>query len=288
MPALDGQMVPIPLVEIIPQLPKTVFTDYLREPSQENEVSTDEIPDPFQEKSATVEVPAAEPLATQPFEGELGIEEAALTDDSFSIFSERTPAPPAEQVTPTVVEKATETSMPEPEVVSQFVEPAAEPVAELTSSIEPIAEPTTEPVAESVEETVAEQVTYAPIAEPVVEPVAKSVEQTVVEHIISEPIVEPVAERLLNRLKGRLMSRSPLRSPLPIPEPVVEPVAEVVRRPNRNPSRYLQQCRKSNNQLLRRSRRPSSLSQRHPNWWPNLFHPRAVTEEPAVDEKSCS
>src|SRR5438445_9581174 len=52
MPALDGQMIPIPLAEIIPQLPKNLFTDYLREPSQEAGTPGDEIPDPFHEKTA--------------------------------------------------------------------------------------------------------------------------------------------------------------------------------------------------------------------------------------------
>ena len=223
MPALDGQMIPIPLVEIIPQLPKSVFTDYLREPSQETEITTDEIPDPFHEKSDVADAPTAEPPATQPFEDKLDIEEAALIDDSFSIFSERTPAPPAEPVTPTVVETVAETPVPEPEIQPQVVETVAEPVAELPPSIEPMAEPVVEPVAEPVEEPVAEQIsTVESISEPelVVEPVAEIV-----------PVVEPEPEPILaaiSEVEPQVVTLEPevVEPVASVPEPVVEAVTD--------------------------------------------------------------
>ncbi len=199
MPALDGQMIPIPLNEIIPQLPKTLFTDHLREPCEESAIDNAEIPDPFHEKSAIVETPAEAPVAV-----DLTVDEAALEDNSFSIFAERTPALPIEPV-------ASEPT-PEPVVVpeTEIAEPLPEPVA----TVEPVAEPepaveevvAVEPEPEPVEVVTPEAV--QPVVEP--EPVMAAAEEAVPPVVEPEPeVVAPVAEVAL-----------------PAAEPVSEPAAE--------------------------------------------------------------
>jgi competence ComEA-like helix-hairpin-helix protein len=168
MPALDGQMIPIPLAEIIPQLPKSVFTDYLREPSQEDGAAGEEMPDPFHEKGAIQTAEIAE--SPEPIAGELGVDEAALEDESFSIFSERSAAPAAEVTPPAPV-------VPEE---PQVIEPIAEPVAEVPPVVEPPVEPVVEPIVEPVA-----------AVETVVEP------EPVIEQVVPaepEPVVAPVAE----------------------------------------------------------------------------------------------
>jgi competence ComEA-like helix-hairpin-helix protein len=211
MPPLDGQMIPIPLAEIIPQLPKSVFTDYLREPLQESEPATDEIPDPFQEKSALTEpsapvaetpVESAATPATEPLAGELAVDEAALGNDSFSIFAERTAAPPTPEAQPEPVAE------PVAEAATPVGQPAAtEPVVEET----PVEEPVSEPVAEAAPTT--PELAPQPIVEAqadVPTPVEEPVAATPMPEPQPEPVAEPVAE-----------------APEPAEEPVVEPVAEM-------------------------------------------------------------
>ncbi len=216
MPPLDGQMIPIPLAEIIPQLPPSVFTDSLREPSVELTVAEDEIPDPFQEKSAAAEVAAEEPPAPLAPEAELAVDEAVFTDDSFSIFTERAPAPPAEPVTSTPVEPVAKE--PEPPLVPDEPE-AVEPVAEAPQPVEPAAEP--EPVVEPVAELPVEPVVQ-PEPEPVVEPVSAS--EPVSE---SEPVVEP-APAFEPETEPAVAAATPEPGSQPEPEPVGAVGTEIV------------------------------------------------------------
>jgi competence ComEA-like helix-hairpin-helix protein len=200
MPVLDGQPIPIPLAEIIPQLPKNLFTDYLREPSEETAVASDEFPDPFQEKSAIQEAPAAE-VPAEPFV----FEDAALADENFSIFTERTTAAPAEPATLEPVEPVAEAPAPEP---------IAEPVAEVAPVIEPTPAPVVEPVAQ-----------VAPLVEPTPEPVAQAPATPAIE---PEPaVVEPVAEPAAELPAPVEAIAAPVFEPIAEPEPVVETVAEV-------------------------------------------------------------
>jgi competence ComEA-like helix-hairpin-helix protein len=189
MPALDGQTVPIPLAEIIPQLPPTVFTDSLREPSVELAAAEEEIPDPFQEKSAAAAAPVEEPPAPLAPEAELAVDDAVFADDSFSIFTERAPAPTAEPVTPAPAEPVAEAPVAEPVAEEPEPEPVSPPEPEV---VEPLAEVPVEPVV--APEPAVEP---APEAEPVVEPVSET-----------EPVVEP----------------APVVEPEPEPEREPEPV----------------------------------------------------------------
>ena len=193
MPALDGLTVPLPLAEIIPQLPAAVFTEGLREPVPEVELAGEPIPDPFQEKGAVIETPAPEP-ELQPFTGEIAVNEAALADDTFSVFTERSPAPVVEPVAPE----------PEPEPAPQVTEPVAEapaPVVEEVVPVEPVAEVVApEPVVVPAPEVFAatpEPEVVQPVATPepeVVEPVAEVTEPAVAELVAEVAAPEPVVE----------------------------------------------------------------------------------------------
>jgi competence ComEA-like helix-hairpin-helix protein len=179
MPALDGLTVPLPLAEIIPQLPAAVFTEGLREPVPEVELVGEPIPDPFQEKGAVTETPAPEP-ELQPFTGEIAVNEAALADDTFSVFTERSPAPVVEPVAPE----------PEPEPAPQV----AEPVAEAPAPVEPVAEEVVPAEVVAPEPVVVpEPEVVQPVAMPepeVVEPVAEVTEPAVAELVVETPTVD--------------------------------------------------------------------------------------------------
>ncbi len=178
MPALDGQMIPIPLIEIIPQLPKSLFTDQLRKPSEVLDIDNSEIPDPFHERSAIVEAPAEEPSPAAPT-----VDKATLEDDNFTIFAERTPAPPIEPVaselTPEPVATVEPVAEPEPFVEEAVAtEPGPEPVEVVTPEV-------SQPVVES--ETVMAAAVVSPVVEPEPEVAAPVAE-------VASPAAEPVSE----------------------------------------------------------------------------------------------
>lgn len=189
MPALDGLMAPLPLAEIIPQLPPTVFTDHLREPTDIDANNELDIPDPFQEKNA--------PVAAAPVSEADAIEDDALEDETFNIFSEKTATPVADQfdtvqpvsLTPEPVAEIA----PEPPVVSPpEPEPVVvpEPVAEVVST--PVAEVVETPVAEIVPGPVLEVV--APVAVVPSEPTPVVVPEPVAVVPPTEPAPTPVAD----------------------------------------------------------------------------------------------
>ncbi|MEI6084980.1 MAG: helix-hairpin-helix domain-containing protein [Verrucomicrobiota bacterium] len=156
MPALDNLLAPLPLDEIIPQLPPSVFTDNLRESIGDETADDMDIPDPFQEKNAPVALaPVAEPL---------DVDTTALADEGFDIFSEKSaPAPVFEEQTP---EPVAAVVVPEP-----IAEIVPEPVVEIVPAPGPVVVP--EPVAAVVmPEPVVEEVAPEPVAEvaPVADP----------------------------------------------------------------------------------------------------------------------
>jgi competence ComEA-like helix-hairpin-helix protein len=125
MPNLDGLTAALPLAEIIPQLPPSVFTDHLRAPAADNAAVDLDIPDPFQEKNAAPALPATpEPTPTA------AIEEEVLADDNFAIFAEKSaPAPMINAPEPVAKIAPVETKVPAVESVveRQPVEPVAPP-----------------------------------------------------------------------------------------------------------------------------------------------------------------
>jgi competence ComEA-like helix-hairpin-helix protein len=222
MPALDGQTVPIPLAEIIPQLPPTVFTDSLREPSVELAAAEEEIPDPFQEKSAAAAAPVEEPPAPLAPEAELAVDDAVFADDSFSIFTERAPAPTAEPVTPAPAEPVAEApvaepvaeepepepvSPPEPEVVEPEPEPEREPEPVVAAAPE-IGQPVVTPEAAAKAEPVAE----APVAD--ARKLLVDLNRCSVEDLVTIPgIGRALAQRIIDfrNSRGRFHSVDELR-----------------------------------------------------------------------------
>jgi competence ComEA-like helix-hairpin-helix protein len=165
MPKLEGVTIPVPLAEIIPQLPQHLFTDHLRDPQpHEFEAVETNFPDPFQERSA---LPAEAQPVSPPVPEQLEVEPAfsaeSLADESLEIFAEKSPAPPA-PVAPV-----------EPEVAIAPVQ-APEPVAEVAAPIEAVVEPVAEVPPATVEPEIAPVPVAEVPAEAATEPVAAEAE----------------------------------------------------------------------------------------------------------------
>jgi competence ComEA-like helix-hairpin-helix protein len=143
LPPTAGVMVALPLMEVISQIPPHLFN--AGEPAQRLEVTDADIPMPFQEKTPAPAAPTPAPIVEpQP---EPVVAEAALEDESFQIFAERTPAPtPVVKPEPVVVpepvaEIPVAAPAPEPELVVAEVAPepapAPTPASETPKAIEP-------------------------------------------------------------------------------------------------------------------------------------------------------
>jgi len=194
MPDLNGSMAALPLAEIIPQLPASVFTDHVR-PVEAEDANDLDIPDPFHEKNAA---PILEPVVES-----LDLDSAALADESFNVFSEKSAAAPVEEEqVPEPVADAFETVQP------LSLVPDA-PVADIAPEPEPVVIP--EPVAE----VVAPVVVPEPVAEVAPEPEPVIIPEPVAEVVAPVVVPEPVAEV------------APEPEPVVIPEPVAAVVEEV-------------------------------------------------------------
>jgi competence ComEA-like helix-hairpin-helix protein len=150
LPPVANEVLPVPLDEIIPQLPAELFGGPAGQlPCDQPEDAVLDIPDPFAERrpqpvnaSATELSPVTEPPA-EPLEAVAAPPAEILEDDSFNIFTERTAAAaPAAAAVPLTPEVA-----PEPDPVVSEIEPVA-PAAETVAAVEP--ETPTAPVAEPV------------------------------------------------------------------------------------------------------------------------------------------
>lgn len=153
LPATDIVNVPLPLGEIVPQLPPRLFTSQLSstQPHEFESVET-EIPTPFQERTARVTVRPSTPPITAPVDEapeEVAVEE--LEHEEIPIFAEKKPA--AAAVAP-----------PEPVAPLPPV-PVAEvaPVVEAVVPAAPVAEEITPVAADVVPATPVEEA--APVAE---------------------------------------------------------------------------------------------------------------------------
>ena len=181
LPEIDGETIPIPLGEIVAQLPPRLFTNGLRDGEpQQLEAAQEDIPDPFAERTpapAIAEVqPAApvreepEPSAVEP-QPEDSIEEAIvetepIEDADLAIFAEKVSAAPPPTVAPMVEATAPPPVVEIPAPVPEQESPAAaEPIAqpEPAPTLEAPAEPTT---AQTTQECVAEAPAPVPEQEP--------------------------------------------------------------------------------------------------------------------------
>jgi DNA uptake protein ComE-like DNA-binding protein/predicted regulator of Ras-like GTPase activity (Roadblock/LC7/MglB family) len=184
LPELNNESVPLPLDEIIPQLPPDVFTLDKVEYNEDADLCDDSIPTPFAEKtplpSITPTRPTPAPVVTSqpaavtpPFPApapevapEVVPVASTVDDDNFNIFAEKSAtitAPVATTEAATVAqEPVTPVATPEPasEPAVAHVEPAAQDIA-------PVAEPEPVPVASTPAESA-----------PVTTPAATSVEST--------------------------------------------------------------------------------------------------------------
>lgn len=116
MPDFEGVMIPLPLAEIIPQFPPRIFTEHLREPAETMVVTDADIPDPFREKNAP------EPVAELPAAADL--DTAALDNENFALFTEKTTSPEPVIATAPVAPPA---PVVVPEPVAEVVAPVAAP-----------------------------------------------------------------------------------------------------------------------------------------------------------------
>jgi competence protein ComEA len=193
MPNLDGLMAPLPLAEIIPQLPQSVFTDHLREPAEEPIAADLDIPDPFQEKNAPA---ASAPKATETVE----LDSEVLADENFSIFSEKSPAPPPAAAAPEPVAPDADTvrpiSLAPDEEPPALVEPEPAPVSTATAPVAPEPPPAVEPPAPLpvvVPEQMAEAQPVAPAPAPVADPAYADADLADDDETDLAPVPEPAA-----------------------------------------------------------------------------------------------
>jgi len=158
LPKIDDETVPIPLGEIVTQLPPRLFTNGLRDAEpQQVEVPEEAIPDPFAERTpapvAAQEQPST-PVCDEPIEAaietpqpEESIEEAvveteAFQDDELTIFAEKAAEAPELPAAQTPAE------VPQPPPVVATPVTAEQPT---TPMQQPVASP--EPVAATPETT---------------------------------------------------------------------------------------------------------------------------------------
>lgn len=155
LPALRDETVTLPLGEIVPQLPPQLFRESTAGVPQEVVSFDDEIPIPFQEKVAAIEpeykpepvAPAAEIAPLTPVEEPVAeVPEAALADESFTVFAEK-PVAPVAPAAPVVPPAPVAPTIPEPmeEEIPDTI--FAERVAPPVVSVVPVEVPVAEPVA---------------------------------------------------------------------------------------------------------------------------------------------
>jgi len=151
LPRIQDETVPVPLEEIVPQLPQSLFMLQPRDSEpQEFELADVDIPAPFQERGAEAFEPGTsdvivpeKPVVEEVMPPESEIEPPALEDETLDIFAEK----------PAAVEL--------PKIAPLDGIEAAPATAQTSPSIEPAAKQTETPVvsaapAESLPEPVAE------------------------------------------------------------------------------------------------------------------------------------
>jgi competence ComEA-like helix-hairpin-helix protein len=138
LPAIDGEMVALPLHEIIPQLPPRLFSSVLRRAGDQQFQLTDvDIPEPFHERMEG-SIPSEEPA----LEDVVPVAPESLDNDDFDVFSEK----------PVPTELPNIEPFEEPAPVAAEIQPpppVEEPVAAEAAPETPHEEPVTPALAET-------------------------------------------------------------------------------------------------------------------------------------------
>ena len=204
LPNIDGETVPIPLGEIVTQLPPRLFTNGIRDDGpQQVEVAPDDIPDPFAEKTPAPAIAEVEPpplvseqrvepavqskpvVEPQPVESieEAIVETEEIEDEDLAIAAHQAPATPPSPIEPIVT-----AAEPPPVIVT----PVAAPEQELQAPVPFVPQPELIPTGdtpptptptESTQESVVE--TSAPVSQQ---------EPPAYEPTVAEPEATPTAE----------------------------------------------------------------------------------------------